>query len=94
MTASHVTGGGLGAVLGAAAVGLLKRYTSYDATAVDASVIGSAALSAGVALGHGVSVYGVRGLVGSLWRGSPSPAEEPAPGVAAAPPPAPPAGQP
>lgn len=71
MNASHVTGGGVGAVLASVAVGLLHRFTSLTVSAADAALLGSAALSAGVALGHGIGRYGLKGLVTRLWGGEP-----------------------
>lgn len=70
MQASHVVGGGAGAFLGALLAGLLNHFTSISLSDVDAAMIGSAFLSAGVGLGHAISQYGVLGLFGVLIHGS------------------------
>lgn len=73
MQVSHVAGGGIGALLGAVAAGLLHKFTSLTVSDVDAALIGSAALSLGVGLGHAIDTYGVKGLFARLWRGAPKP---------------------
>ena len=82
MNVSHVAGGGFGALLGAAFAGLLNKYASFHISDVDAAVIGSAALSAGVGLGHAVGKFGIKGLFAVLWRGS----QKPTPPAPASPP--------
>lgn len=69
MNASHVSGGGLGAVLGALAVALLKHY-GISLSDWDSSLIGSAALGAGVGVAHAVWRYGLVGIAKTILRGS------------------------
>jgi hypothetical protein len=71
---SHVAGGGIGAILGAVIVGLLKHFGLATVTDVDAAVIGSAALSAGVGAGHAINEYGLAGLASIVWHGHKKPA--------------------
>lgn len=81
MNASHVAGGGFGAVVGGLIVGVLGHFFGVKVSDVDAAFIGSATLSAGVGLGHALSAFGVRGIASVLWRGRPKP-EAPAPPAA------------
>ena len=74
MNASHVTGGGLGALLGVVISALLSKYANYDVTVTDAALIGSSAVAAGVGLGHAIGLYGIKGLFARLWSGEPKPA--------------------
>ena len=89
MNASHVTGGGLGALLGVVISALLSKYANYDVTVTDAALIGSSAVAAGVGLGHAVGKFGIKGLFSRLWSGEPKPAPPVAkPAVVPPPPPA------
>lgn len=72
MTASHVTGGGFGAVAGVLLAGLLKHYGIAELSDVDASLIGSAALAAGIGLGHALEQYGIAGIARLLVHGQPT----------------------
>lgn len=81
MNASHVAGGGIGALLGALVVGLLKHFGVATVSDVDAAVIGSAALSAGVGIGHAVSEHGLTGIGAIIWKGHPPAPLVPAPGL-------------
>lgn len=86
MNPSHVAGGGIGAILGAVVVGLLKHFGVATVTDIDAAVIGSAALSAGVGVGHAINKYGLAGIASIIWHGHKKP--EPAkPSSAVLPPP-------
>lgn len=68
LRASHVAGGGLGGVIGAAAAAVLNRY-GVRISDLDAALFGSAALAAGTGLGHVVGQVGIVGAVKLLWRG-------------------------
>lgn len=70
MDVSHVSGGGFGVIVGAAIVGILRRYAHVDVSTVDSAVVGSAALAAGVGFGHIVSRVGVLGFGRILLRGN------------------------
>lgn len=92
MNASHVAGGGIGAILGAVIVGLLRHFGVAAPSDVDAAVIGSAALSAGVGLGHAVNEYGVAGIAAILWHGHKKPTPTGPGPLPLPPPPLPPPG--
>ena len=69
LAASHVVGGGSGAVLGAAVVGLVNHFLHTHVSSVDSAVIGSVALSTGVGLGHVIGQVGIFGAFGRLLHG-------------------------
>jgi hypothetical protein len=69
VNAGHVTGGGIGALLGATLAALLNKYANYSLSDADAALIGSACLSAGAGLGHGIYTYGVKGVFKVIWAG-------------------------
>lgn len=71
MTVSHVAGYGVGAVLAPIIAALLSKYAHYDITLTDAALIGSAAVGAGVGLGHGIGKFGLKGLIARVWSGEP-----------------------
>ena len=73
MNVSHVAGGGVGAVLGAAVVAVVHHFFHVNVSDLDASLIGSVALSAGVGLGHALAKGGVLGLVKEILHGSAAP---------------------
>lgn len=58
MNGAHVTGGAIGALVGAVVAPLLARY-GVHITDSTASLIGVAAVSLGVGLGHVVSTEGI-----------------------------------
>lgn len=76
MTASHVAGGGIGAITGALVVGLLKHFGIAATSDVDAAVIGSAALSVGVGIGHAINEYGITGIAAIIWKGHKKPVKQ------------------
>lgn len=61
---SHVAGGGFGGVVGAAVAAVLSHFHVHVSD-MDAAIIGSVAVSAGVGVGH---VVGKVGLVGAVKR--------------------------
>ena len=71
MNTSHVVGGGAATLLGAVAVALVNRFFHSHISDADALVIGSAAVSAGVGLGHVIGSVGVAGLFSRVLHGSP-----------------------
>ncbi|MDE2098574.1 MAG: hypothetical protein KGL39_15070 [Patescibacteria group bacterium] len=71
LSAAHVVGGSLGGLVGAVTAGVLAHF-HYHVSDLDASLLGSAALSAGVAFGHVVSKVGVLGAFKQLAWGSKS----------------------
>lgn len=70
LNVSHVAGGGFGAVIGAAVAGLVSKFAHVHVSDVDAALIGSAAVSAGVGLGHAIAKGGVVGLFRVFVHGS------------------------
>lgn len=77
MDGAHVTGGAFGAAVGAVLAPLLARY-GVDVTDSTASLIGVAAASLGVGLGHVVSKQGIwpaikRAFVGPQKAGKVNP---------------------
>lgn len=70
LNTSHVAGGGFGVVLGAAIAGLASRFLHVHVSDVDAALIGGAALSAGVGLGHAFGKGGVFGVIRAILHGS------------------------
>lgn len=66
MKAAHVAGGAFGALAGLVVATVLRRYVGWDVTQADASLIGSAALSAGAGVGH---VWTTTGLIPAVRRG-------------------------
>lgn len=77
MNGAHVTGGALGAAVGAVLAPLLAKY-GVHVTDSTASLIGVAAASLGVGLGHVVSQQGIlpalkRALVGPQRSSRPDP---------------------
>lgn len=71
MNTSHVVGGGAATLLGAVAVSLVNRFFHAHVSDADALVIGGAAVSAGVGLGHIIGAVGVAGLLSRLMHGAP-----------------------
>lgn len=67
---SHVAGGGFAGVAGAVVVAVCNHF-GWPVSDVDAVLIGGAAVSAGVGVGHVISTVGVRGAFAALWRGQP-----------------------
>jgi hypothetical protein len=68
LTASHVAGGGGSVVVGAVVVAICNHY-GWDVSDVDALVVGGAALSFGVGLGHIVGKVGILGAFNTLLHG-------------------------
>ena len=66
MKAAHVAGGAAGALAGLVVATVLRRYVGWDVTQADASLIGSAALSAGAGIGH---VWSTTGIIPAVRRG-------------------------
>lgn len=71
MNTSHVVGGGVATLLGAVVVSLVNRFFHAHVSDADALVIGGAAVSAGVGLGHVIGSVGVAGLFARFLHGSP-----------------------
>lgn len=71
MNTSHVVGGGAATLLGAVAVSLINRFFHSHVSDADAIVIGSAAVSAGVGLGHVIGSVGIAGLFSRVLHGAP-----------------------
>lgn len=72
MKPAHVAGGAAGALAGLVVATVLRRYVGWDITPPDASLIGSAALSAGAGIGH---VWSTTGIVPAVRRGVFGPAK-------------------
>lgn len=68
MNASHIAGGGLGALAGVilAALGAKIGLHLDDTTA---AALGAGCLSAGVALGHAIGEYGLAGIAAVIVHG-------------------------
>lgn len=77
MNGSHVAGGASSAGLAGLALALLRRYTWINLSDSDAALVGSGALAAGVAIGHAIGAYGIKGALRILWRGRPAPVAAP-----------------
>jgi len=69
LATSHVAGGGFGGVAGAAVAALLTHFHVHVSD-MDAAIIGSVAVSAGVGVGHVVGKVGIVGAVKRLVFGS------------------------
>lgn len=80
MNGAHVTGGAIGAAVGAVLAPLLARC-GVSVTDSTASLIGVAAASLGVALGHVISDQGVWPAVKRVFVGPQKPAEVTYPAV-------------
>ena len=87
MNALHITGAGLGTILGTLLAPALKKYAGYDITATEAANLALYGLGAGLGLAHAIGLYGLAGIGRILLHGTAAP-----PMVTAIPPvPAPPA---
>lgn len=75
MNGVHIAGGGFGTLVGAIVAQALRRYAGWDLSDADAALIGSAALSAGVGLGH---VFSTAGALPALRRALYGPEKPPA----------------
>lgn len=69
LATEHVAGGGFGGVVAAVVVAVCNRYHVHVSD-VDATIVGSVALSAGVGLGHVFAKYGVFPAVKRFFLGS------------------------
>lgn len=69
LNTGHVTGGGFGALIGVIIATLLRRFGHYSLSDADAVLLGSACVSAGIGIGHGVFTHGITGLFREIWRG-------------------------
>ena len=74
MNGAHVTGGAVGAAFGAVLAPLLARY-GVHVTDTTASLIGVAACSLGVGLGHVISKQGIWPAIKRVFVGPERPAE-------------------
>lgn len=72
MTVSQVAGGGLGAVIAGVLVQTLQTYAGFQIDLPGATAIVTALIAFGGWVAHGVDVYGLRGVLGRVWRGQPS----------------------
>ena len=72
MNGAHAVGAGAGAVV---ALVLLKVF-GWSLSDSDALLLGGAVVAVGTTIGHAVSNYGIKGLLGRIWHG-PAPAEQP-----------------
>lgn len=70
LNTSHVAGGGFGTAVGVAVVSLLNHYAHTHLTDADAVLIGAAALSTGVGIGHVFAKGGLLGLVRAFLHGA------------------------
>lgn len=77
MNGAHVAGGAIGTLIGAIVAPLLERY-GVHITDTTASLVGVAAVSFGVGLGHVVSEQGVWPAVKRVFVGPEKPAKAPA----------------
>lgn len=69
MRSSHVVGGSSAAFVGAIAVSLVNRFFHSHISDAEAFVIGGAALSAGVGIGHAIATLGVFGAIKRFFKG-------------------------
>ena len=65
---AHVAGGGAGSIIGAVVVAVCNHFHVHVSD-VDATIIGSAALSAGVGLGHVFAAVGVFPAIKKFFTG-------------------------
>lgn len=72
MTVAQVAGGGLGAILAGVLVASLQKYVGYSIDPAAAASIVTAMTATLGWVAHGVDVYGIRGVLGRLWRGRPA----------------------
>lgn len=72
MNGAHVTGGAIGAAVGAVLAPLLAKY-GVHVTASTASLIGVAAASLGVGLGHVISDQGIWPAIKRVFVGPQKP---------------------
>jgi hypothetical protein len=86
MNGAHVSGAGIGAVIGAILVSLFRRYSVAGITAAEAALIGAGCVAAGTGIAHAVWSIGLGPMCDRLLHG---PKTAPPP-VAAAPAPNPP----
>lgn len=70
LATEHVAGGGFGGVVAAVIVAVCNRY-GVHVSDVDATIVGSVALSAGVGLGHVFAKYGVFPALKKFFTGKP-----------------------
>lgn len=82
MNGAHVTGGAIGAAVGAVLAPLLARY-GVHVTDSTASLIGVGAVSLGVGLGHVVSQQGLWPALKRVFVGPPKASRPDPPAVAA-----------
>lgn len=80
MNGAHVTGGAIGAAVGAVLAPLLARY-GVHVTDSTASLIGVAAVSLGVGLGHVVSQQGIWPALVRVFTGPQKPSRPDPPAV-------------
>lgn len=85
MNASHVTGAGIGAVLGAILAAALDKYTGLTISTAEAALIGAAVAGLGVGVAHAVWNVGLgpifRRIIHGPQSASPSPPPAPPPPV-------------
>jgi uncharacterized membrane protein len=66
---AHVAGGGFAGVVGAVVVAVCNHF-GWHVSDVDAVLVGAAAVSAGVGVGHVIGSVGIKGAVKHFWRGN------------------------
>lgn len=66
---SHVAGGGIVGIVGAVVVAVCNHF-GWHVSDVDAVLVGGAAVSTGVGLGHVIGKVGIVGAFKHFWRGS------------------------
>lgn len=74
MRPSHVTGGVIGGLLGAAFAGLAHHYGLTSLSETDAALVGAGAVAAGVAAAHAIWNIGLGPIFARIAHGPKPPA--------------------